>query len=104
MYSQPWSPTAFHDGIRAGVADAEALAGHAADVDLAGCRAVESRVADDDVLARDERRPGRRGNDDLAAGQSFAEIVVGVTIQQQRHALRDERAEGLTRRAFEMSA
>jgi hypothetical protein len=42
----------FDDGVHAAVADAEALAGHAADVGLAAGRAVERHVADDDVLLR----------------------------------------------------
>ena len=41
---------AFDDDRRAAVADAEALAGDAADVALAARRAVERDVADDDVL------------------------------------------------------
>ena len=52
-----------HDRVDAAVADAEALAGHAADVRLAAGRAVEGDVADDDVLLGDERRAlpaGRR--------------------------------------------
>jgi hypothetical protein len=41
---------ALDDGGHAGVADGEALAGHAADVGLAGGGAVEGDVADDDVF------------------------------------------------------
>jgi hypothetical protein len=41
---------AFDDGDGAGVAHAEALAGDAAEEDLAGGGAVEHGVADDDVL------------------------------------------------------
>ena len=48
------------DRVDAAVADAEALAGHAADVGLAAGRAVEGDVADDDVLLRHERRARRR--------------------------------------------
>ena len=101
MYSQPWSPTASDDGVRAGVADREPLARPAPDIDFPGSRAVQGRVADDDVLVRHEGRAGGRRNDDLAAGQAFAEIVVGVAVQQQRHARRDKCAERLARRAVE---
>ena len=61
MYSQPWSPTALDDRVDAAVADAEALAGHAADVRLAAGRAVEGDVADDDVLLGDEASTPRGG-------------------------------------------
>ena len=50
MYSQPWSPTTLDDGDRAGVAHAEALAGHTADERLAAGRSVQRDVADDDVV------------------------------------------------------
>ena len=43
MYSQPWSPTPSTTAVRAAVADAEALAGEAAQEDLAAGRAVERR-------------------------------------------------------------
>ena len=54
---------ALDDGAGAAVADAEALAGHAADVRLAAGRAVERDVADEDVLLGDERRLARRIDD-----------------------------------------
>ena len=52
MYSHPWSPTPSHDGVRAGIAHAEALARKAGHIRLAARRAVERNVADDDVFAR----------------------------------------------------
>src|SRR6185369_11541533 len=55
----------FHDGVYAAVAHAEALASHAADVRLAAGCAIQSHVADDDVLVRHERRAGRRRDDQL---------------------------------------
>src|SRR5439155_13615662 len=82
-----------HYRVDAAVADAEALAGHAADVGLAGGRAVEGHVAGDDVFARHEGRAGGRVDDDLAAGQALAEVVVGVAFEDQRHPLGNERAE-----------
>ena len=69
------------DGVDAAVADAEALARHAADVGLAAGGPVEGDVADDDVLLRDERAARRRIDDDLAAGQPLAEVVVGVALE-----------------------
>ena len=56
---------AFDHHGRAAVADAEALAGHAAHVALAARRAVERDVADDDVLLRLER--GERAADRRSA-------------------------------------
>ena len=53
---------ALHDGVDAGVADAEALAGDAADVGLAGRGAVEGHVAGDDVLLGHERGVSVGGN------------------------------------------
>ncbi len=50
MYSQPWSPVPSTTAMRAGVAHRETLAGDAAEVGLALDRAVDHRVADDDVL------------------------------------------------------
>ena len=80
---------------RAGVAHREALAGDALEIRLAGDRAVQHRVADDDVLRRIALRPRRLAHDDAAARQALADIVVGVAGQLQRHAARQEGAEAL---------
>ncbi len=50
----------FDDGIDAAVADAEPLAGHAADIRFAAGGAVKGDVADDDVFLR-ERTSSRPG-------------------------------------------
>ena len=50
MYSQPWSPTPSTTAVGAAVANAEPLAGDAAQVNLAAGGAVEHDVAGDDVL------------------------------------------------------
>ena len=42
----------------------------------------------------------RRVDDDLAAGQALADVVVGVAFERQRHAARHERAEALAGRAL----
>ena len=67
---------AFDDGERAAVADGEAFAGDAAEVRLAAGRAVERDVADEDVVLGDEARLLRRIDDDLAARQPLADVVV----------------------------
>ena len=60
MYSQPWSPVPSTTAMRAAVADAEPLAGPAAEEGPAAGRAVEGDVADQDVVLGDEpRRLGR---------------------------------------------
>ncbi len=92
------------DRIRAAVAHGKALARHAADVRLTARRTVKADVADDDVLLRNERGPGRREHDDLAARESLAEVIVGVAFECKRHATRHERAEALAGGSPEMNA
>src|SRR5262249_39634712 len=89
-------------GLQSAVADAEALADHAADVRLAARRAVEGHVADDDVVHRPEGRFARRRDDDFATREALADVIVSVALQHQRDALRYERAETLAGRALEM--
>src|SRR5262249_25546938 len=90
------------DRMDTAVPHAEALPGHAADVRLPAGRAVERHVADDHVLFRHKRRAGRRVDDDLAAGEALADVVVRVAFQAERHAARDEGPEALSRRAPEV--
>src|SRR5690606_33848640 len=97
-------PDALNDGLGAGVTDAEPLADHAADVDLAVDRAVADHVAGDDVLLGLEallQRLFRREDRDLAAGEALANVVVGIAFEQHRHAVRQEAAEALAGRALE---
>ena len=49
-----------------------------------------------------KRRAVRRVDDDLAAGQALADVVVGVAFEGQGHAPRDEGAEALAGRALEV--
>ena len=93
---------AFDDGVRARVADAEALAGDAADVGLAGCGAVEGDVTCDHVLLRDERGVAVGEDADLAARKTLAQVIVGVALEGQGDAVRDERPETLPGRAPEV--
>ena len=86
---------ALHDGAGPGIADAEALARHAADIGLAPRRAVERHVADDDILPGIPPALLRGPHHQLAAGEALAEIVVGIAGQTDGHPLRQERAEGL---------
>ena len=90
------------DRQRARVADAEALADHAAQEDLAARRAVGDDVAGDHLLLGGERRRRRRAHDQAAAGQALAEVVVGVAGEAHRHAARHERPEALPGRPGEL--
>src|SRR5947208_2529052 len=88
--------------VHAAVADAEALTGHAADVGLPGRRPVESNVTDDDVILRHECRTGGRKDNDLAARKTLADVIVGVSLQDESHAARHERSKTLPGGALEM--
>src|SRR5215510_1669566 len=70
---------ALDHGDRARVAHGKALAGDTAEIALAGNRAIEHGVADDDRLLRHDARIGRRPDDDASAGKTLADIVVGLT-------------------------
>ena len=86
---------ALDDRRGAGVAHAEALAGDAAEEHLAFDGAVEHGVADDDVLAGLALERLRRLDDDPAAAQALADVVVGFAGQFERDAARQEGAEAL---------
>ena len=94
---------AFHHRGGAGVADGEALAGHAVEEGLAAGGAVQHDVADDDVLFGHEGRRAGRVDDELAAREALADVVVGVAFERQRHAVGQERAEALAGRAGEVN-
>src|SRR3989304_7459004 len=75
--------------------------GPAVEIALTGDGAVEDGVADDDVLARDDRSVGGRLNDDSPSGQPLADVVVGVTFEFQSHAPGQPRPEALTGRSHQ---
>ena len=87
---------ALDDADRARIAHGEAFAGDAFEIGFSGDGAVENRVADDDVLQRIARRALGLADHDAAARQPFADIVVGVAHQFDRHAARQEGAETLS--------
>ena len=78
---------AFDDRGGAGVADGKALAGDAVEEDLAAGGAIEHDVADEDVLLGQEAGVLRRIDDDAPAGESLADVVVGVAFQLERDAV-----------------
>src|ERR1700748_3493204 len=92
---------AFDDGDRAGIAHGEALAGDAAEVALALDGAVHHGVADDDALFRHDAAVGRRFDDDLAAREALADIVVAFPFEREGAAVGKPRAERLAGRALE---
>ena len=87
----------FDDGVDARIADAEAFAGHAADVGFTRRGAIKRYVTDDNVFCGVEGGAGVRIDDDLAAGETLAEIIVRVAFESEAHAARHERAEALAR-------
>ena len=86
---------ALADGRRATIAHTEALGRLAAQVQRARDGAVEHHVADNDGVHGLERTARRRIDDDLAARQALADVVVGVAAQLERDAARQEGAEAL---------
>src|SRR6202023_845788 len=92
---------AFDHGDRAGVAHREALAGDAAEIALALDRAIHHGVADDDGFLRHDAGIARRLDDDAAAGQALADIVVAFAFEIEGDAARQPGAERLARSALE---
>ena len=93
---------ALDDRGRAGVAHAEALADHTADERFARRGAVQHDVAGDDVVLGGERRVAVRPDDHPTARQALGRVVVGVALEPQRDAPRQERAEALAGRAAQV--
>src|SRR3984893_14476727 len=92
---------AFDYGDRAGVAHREALAGDAAEIALTLDRAIHHGVADDDGFFRHDTGIARRLDDDAAARQALADIVVAFAFEIEGDPAREPRAEGLARGALE---
>src|SRR5262245_9173478 len=90
-------PFDHRDGAR--VTHCEALAGDAAEIALALDGAVQHGVADDDRFLRLESAIGRRPDDDAAARETLADIVVGVAFELEGHAAREPSAEALAGRS-----
>jgi hypothetical protein len=86
---------ALDDRDRAGIAHREALAGDAAEIALALDRAIHHGVADDDRFLRHDPRVARRLDDEDAARQALADIVVAFAFELEGDALGEPRAERL---------
>ena len=89
------------DGTR--IADRKALAGDATEIALAADRAVEHRIADNDRVFRHDLRgfPGRIDHE-LAARQALADIIIGLALKLERHAMGDPGPKALARRALQL--
>ena len=92
-------PGAFDDRDRPRIPDREPVARLTGRVQLAGGRAVQDRVADDQVLVRrvGVRGPTERPDDELTAAQPLAHVVVRLALELEVHAASGERAEALSR-------
>src|SRR5436305_15044968 len=91
----------FDDSACTGVAHAETLAGHAAEIGFALDCAIHHRIADDDVLFRLSRTRGIRIHDDAATRQSLADVIVGRALQLESYAASEKCAEALARDTVE---
>src|SRR5262249_20082791 len=92
----------FNDRLGAAVPHAEPLGSPPTDESLTARRAVEADVADQDVVLRNERRQLRGINHDATAGEPLADVVVRISFDFERYALREERTEALSSRAVEL--
>src|SRR5438552_686773 len=93
----------FNDRGDAAVAHAKTFAGHAANISLATRRAVERNIANNDILLGNKGGLFRWIDDDFAAGKAFADVIIGVALQEEGHAFRHKRAETLAGTAGEMN-
>src|SRR5262249_4045460 len=92
---------AFYHCGGAGIAHGEALAADAAEIAFAGDGAVQHGVADDDRLFRHDGRIRWGSDDDAAAGETLADVVVGLAFKVEGHALGKPGTEALAGRALE---
>src|SRR5579859_4532110 len=93
----------FNDRGHPAIPHAEAFAGHAADIGFPAGRPVERDIAYDDIVLRDKRGKFRRINDDFTARETFADVIVGVALQEESHAFGHERAKALPRASCEVN-
>ena len=93
---QPVISAAFYNCRGSGIADAEPLSGNAADIRFSACRPIKSHISDDNVLRSLKPAVGRGNNDNLSAGQSLSQVVIGISRQAERQSLRSKRAKRLS--------
>ena len=95
MYSRPWSPTPSTTAVAPELRTQKRSPTRPRRNISPRRRAVADDVAGDDVLLGHQRRARGGPHDDPAAGQALADVVVGVALEAQRDAGRQERAEAL---------
>ena len=95
---------ALHHREGAAVADREPLARDPAEIGFAAGGPVERDVADQDVLLGHEGGLARGEDDELAAREALADVVVGVALEGERHPAGQEGPEALPGRAGEVDA
>src|SRR5262249_23475476 len=95
-------PNGFDHGPHTAIADTEALTSHATNICFATGGSIKCYIADNDVLFRHKGRAGRRIENNLAARQPFAKIVVGVPFQFQGDPWRHKGAKTLPSRSLEV--
>ena len=101
MYSQPWSPTPSTTAVAPELRTQKRSPATPLMNAVPPRSAVQCHVADDDVLAAVKGGVLRRVDDELAAGQTLADVVIRVSDQLERQALGDERAEALAAVAWQ---
>ena len=89
-------PDTLDDCREPAVADRETFPRLSVEEDSAGGAAVADHVSGDHVVRRRERAVCRRAYDDLAAGDAFADEIVGFALQAECDSAGKERAETLS--------
>ena len=87
---------AFYNCRHTRITNTKALSGNAFNVAFSRCRAIQYDITDNNILARTERYILRRRKNQLAAGQSLSETVIGISFQPNRQSLWNKSTEGLT--------
>src|SRR5690554_1461604 len=90
---------ALHHSRGARVAHGKAFAGDAIEIGFSRQGAVQHRVAGNDVVGAEAAKVIGRANDDAAARQALADVIVGLADQVQCDAMGQESPEALSRRA-----
>src|SRR6266404_4578769 len=72
---------------RSGVANREPLPSNSIEKRFAAGRAIESNVANQDVVFGGETRPSRRIHDQSSSGETFADVIVGLAFERERDSL-----------------
>src|SRR5437868_11437863 len=87
----------------AAVANTETLSRHATDVSFAAGGAIKGNIANNDVFFRNERGKLRRKDNDFAARQAFADVIVRIAFEVKSHSLGHEGTETLAGAAGEVN-